>query len=225
MFGLKRFKIRLDYNEYVKPFLKILFEDIDYIIVQQQFTTSIKDFILLCEISWKRGITDPEERLLKLKKDIFAIEDITVIKTDKKRTLCFIKGIHDEMYIELFSFLTKKFHSFLEYPMTAREDFGIITLVGTPKDVTGLMKHMEEFGSGMEIIAVTNYSTRDRGILSVLTEKQLSVLKSAYDQGFFSHPRKTTARKVSKKLGIAHTTFLTHVRKSQNRILAALFEN
>jgi hypothetical protein len=223
MFGLKRFKIKLHYNEYVRPYLAILFKDIDSILVSQQFTTSIKDFILLCEINWKRRIKDPKGRLSELRKDIDFIEDITEIRTDKKRTLCFIKGVHDPIYTDLFSTLTKEFLTFIEYPVLTREDYGIITLVGTPKDTGRLIKVMDEFGTGMEIMAVTNYYSRDRGILSVLTEKQQEILKQAYENDFFSHPRKKTARDLSRKAGIAHTTYLTHIRKSQNRILSVLF--
>lgn len=223
MFGLKRFKIKLHYNEFVRPYLEILFKDIDNIIVQQQFTTSIKDFLLLCEIRWKKRVRNAGEKLAQLNSDIDVIDDIIEIRTDGKKTLCFVKGIHAEMYTELFSYLTKEFLCFIEYPMTAKEEYGFITIVGTPEDVKRLMSEMLNFGTVMEIKAVTNYNTRDRGILAVLTEKQQDILKEAYDRGFFANPRQTTARDVSKKLGIAHTTFLTHIRKSQDRIFSALF--
>jgi len=223
MFGLKRFRVRLRYHEYVRPWLEIIFEDIDYIIVQQQFTTSIKDFILLCEITWKKRMKAPGEKLSKLKELIPAIDDITELRTDKRKTLCFIKGAHDPMYTDLFSKLTKEFLTFIEYPLIAREEFGVLTLVGTPRDTRRLISAMEEFGSGLEIIAVTNYYSRDRGILSVLTEKQQEILKHAYDNGFFTHPRQRSARELSEKAGIAHTTYLTHIRKSQARLLSALF--
>jgi predicted DNA binding protein len=223
MFGLKRFKIKLTYNEYVRPWLEILFMDIDHIVVQQQFTTSIKDFILLCEIRWKKREDTPHEKLMELKRRIPAIDDITELRTDGKSTLCFIIGAHDPIYIDLFSKLTKEYLTFIEYPLAAREDFGILTLVGTPKDTKRLISAMQDFGSDIEIIAVTNYFSRDRGILAVLTQKQQEVLKHAYDNGFFDHPRRISARELSKKAGIAHTTYLTHIRKSQNRILTALF--
>jgi predicted DNA binding protein len=224
MFGLKRFRVRLSYNEFVRPWLDVFFKDIEYVVLQQQFTASPKDFILLCEIQWKKKMSNPQEELSNLKKDIEMINDVTVIKTDRKRTLCFIKGIHHEMYTALFSYLTKEFLCFIEYPMVAREDYGIINLVGPPKDVTRLIEAMRDFGSILEIIAVKGYSTKDRGILSVLTDKQLSMLKDAYAQGFFDNPRRKSAREISGKMGIAHTTFLAHIRKSQNRIFSALFE-
>ncbi len=224
MFGLKLFRIRLDYHAIAQPWLKEMFKNIEQVIIQQQFTTSPRDFILLCDITWNKTFKDIDENLSELVNEIPYIKDITEISSDKNRTLCFIKGIHDERYTELFLYTTKEFLCFIEYPILIKEKFGILNLVGVPKDVDRLVEFMKEFGSIFEIIAVKNYFPSDRGLLSVLTEKQLPVLKCAYELGFFDHPRKNGARSISKKLGIAHTTFLTHIRKSQNRLLSALFE-
>jgi len=226
MFGLKRFRIKLKYHQIVRPWLDLMFRDIELITVQQQFTTSPKDFILLCDVTWNRIQRNPEKILMDLKEQIPYINDIFIINSDlnKKRTLCFIKGIHDVRYTELFLYTTKEFLCFFEYPLFIRHQFGILNLVGVPKDVERLIEFMKEFGSIFEIIAVNNYYSKDQGILSILTKKQLSVLKVAYEHGFFDHPRKISARTIANKLGIAHTTFLAHVRKSQKRLLSAFFE-
>ncbi|MCK5560039.1 MAG: helix-turn-helix domain-containing protein [Thermoplasmata archaeon] len=207
-----------------------MFQDIELIVIQQQFTTSPKDFILLCDITWKEKLEPPGKalaNLTNLKDQIKYIDDIVLIQSDlkRKRSLCFIKGIHDPAYTELFSYTTKEFLCFIEYPLLIREVFGVVNLVGLPRDVDRLIEFMKEFGSDFEVVAVKNYWARDRGILSVLTDKQITVLKQAYDRGFFDFPRKKPARDISKKIGIAHTTFLTHIRKSQNRIFSALFED
>ena len=117
-----------------------------------------------------------------------------------------------------------EFLCFIEYPLVAREDFGIISIVGVPRDVNKLIEFMKEFGSIFEIIAVTKYYSKDKGVLSVLTNKQLSVVDHAYKGGFFDHPRKSSSRVLAREFGIAHTTYLTHIRKSQNRIFGVLFE-
>lgn len=226
MFGLKRFRIRSRYHDIVRTRLQRTFRDIDQIIVQQQFTTSPKNFILLCEINWKERFGDFDDRLSELKNDVDVFDDITVINSDQeqKRTLCFLMGVHDPIYTELFIYTTQEFLCFIEFPIFLREEYGIMNLVGVPEDVDRLLAFMKEFGSGFEIMAVMNYSTRDRGLLASLTEKQLSVMKYAYEHGFFEHPRKTSARELANKLEIAHTTFLTHIRKSQQRILSVLFD-
>ena len=108
-------------------------------------------------------------------------------------------------------------------PLVGYEDHATAHVVGLPKDMKRLVKFLNEWGPDIEVEAVMEYYSRDRGILAVLTNKQISVLKKAHERGFFEHPRKVDARDIAKELGIAHTTFLTHVRKSQGRILGALF--
>lgn len=225
MFGLKLFKIQLKYHDIVRPWLNIMFKNIEQVVIQQQFTTSPKDFILLCDITWKKIFLDPEQKLNEIKNGIKYINDIIVISNDNNRSLCFFKGIYDERYTELFSYTTKEFLCFIEYPIHANKEFGILNLVGLPNDVERLIEFMKNFGSEFEVIAVKNYYPGEKGILSVLTEKQRSILKKAYKSGFFEYPRKNSARKISKNVGIAHTTFLTHIRKSQKRILSILFED
>ncbi len=223
MFGLKRFRIKIHYHKIVRSRIDRLFRDIEQIIVHQQFTTSPKDFILLCEITWKNKHSKPEIIFNDLIRDIDVIENFIIIKSEKNTSLCFIKGIHDPIYTDLFMYTMNEFLCFIEYPLVAKKEFGTINLVGIPQDVNRLIEYMKDFGSVFEIIAVTNYFSKDQGILSVLTDKQLSILKHAYHRGFFEHPRKNQSRKIAKELGIAHTTFLAHIRKSQKRIFNLVF--
>ena len=222
MFGLKRYKIRTRYNDIVRPGIQRIFKDIDHVIVHQQFTTSPKDFLVLCEINWKKRVDDPHEVLLEINKDIGWFDDIMTISSDKKQTLCFVKGIYDPRYTEVFLYTIEEFQCFLEYPTIAREDSGIINMVGPPEDVKKLIEFLQNWGSDLEIIAVKDYYTRDRGILSLLTDRQLDVLKTAYKYGFFERPKKMDSREIAFKLGISHATFLAHIRKSEKRILSAL---
>jgi hypothetical protein len=146
-----------------------------------------------------------------------------VISSDIDRTLCLVKGIYDEKYTELFLFTTREFLCFIEFPMVLRKEFGILNIIGPPADAQRLIDFMGDWGSDFEVLAITEYYTRDKGLLSVLTDRQLMVMKTAYEEGFFDHPRRSDARKISKRLGIKHTTFLSHVHKGQKRMMTELF--
>lgn len=224
MFGLKRFKIRSYYHEIMRPVTDILFEHLQTILINQQFTTSPKDFLVLCELEWKKGVKDHEEKLKDIQERIDLVQDVIIISDDKDRTLCFIKGVYDQRYTDLFLFTTKEFLCFVEYPLLGTAEYGEGFLVGPPKEVNRLMEFMQTWGAEWDVRGVMDYYTRDRGILTVLTEKQLEVMKTAYAQGFFDHPRKKDARDIAYTMGISHATFLTHIRKSQKRILGALLE-
>jgi hypothetical protein len=223
--GLKRFRVRTTYNEMIRPYVQRMFEDIDTIIIRQQFTTSPRDFLVLCEVLWKKRMEDPLARLKELAAGIEWFEEIIIISSGGIRTLCFVKGVYDKVYTELFLHTTREFRCFIEYPITARRDFGLINLVGPPKDVLRLQEFMRGWGAMFETVAITDYHGRDVGVATALTGKQLAVLRHAYRKGFFDNPRKADARKLSEQLGIRHTTFLTHLRKGQKRILDELFRD
>jgi len=223
VFGLKRFKVRTRFNAMVRPMLEPLFVDIESIIVQQQFTTSLRDFIVLCQVNWNKRMDDVEGTARRLVQGLERFSDVVIISTDKRRTLCFVMGKYNEMYTELFTHTTKEYLCFIEFPVTLRKDGGLLNLIGPPKDVERLLAFMREWGTELEVIGIKDYHSRDKGLLTVLTNKQLAVLKCAYERGFFDHPRKADARKLAGRMGMKHTTFLTHIRKAQKRLLDELF--
>jgi predicted DNA binding protein len=55
--------------------------------------------------------------------------------------------------------------------------------------------------------------------LSNLTPKQSEVLKGALEFGYFDSPRRVDSRELAKRLGIAQSTLLEHLRKAQTKIL------
>lgn len=225
MFGLKRFTIRTGYSSMLKPNIDKLFRNIDSLTVQEQFTTSPKDFLVLCDIVWKTVPHDVEDLFGYLIEEIEWFDEIIPIDTQGKRTLCFIKGNHDPKYTELFIFAVREFRCFMEFPVHTTRDHGTFTLAGIPGEVERLVEFMKEWGSDLEIVGITEYNPKDRGVLSVLTDKQLTALKHAYSGGFFDFPRKRDARDLSKEMGIRHTTFLTHLRRGQKRIFSHLFQD
>lgn len=56
-----------------------------------------------------------------------------------------------------------------------------------------------------------------------LTERQLEVLRTAFEAGYFETPRESTGQDVADRLGISQPTVNHHLRESQRRLLALLF--
>jgi hypothetical protein len=225
MFNLKRFRIRTGYSGVIRPVIASLFSRMDRITVIQQFTHSPEEFLMLAEIVWKGPVEDPAGELMRLNESFRWLTGITMVDHEKRRTLCFMTGNYDRAYVELFKFTTQEFRCFIEFPLIVTKEWGEGGIVGPPPEVERLLEFMKEWGADQRIVSVREYFPVDRGILSVLTDAQLRSLKMAYSMGFFEDPRKHTARQIAKKLGIAHTTFLTHIRKSQERIIGELLES
>jgi predicted DNA binding protein/GAF domain-containing protein len=58
---------------------------------------------------------------------------------------------------------------------------------------------------------------------AALTDRQLEVLRSAYESGYFETPRESSGEDVADKLGIAQPTVSHHLREAQRRVLGLLF--
>ena len=224
MFGLKRFTIRTSYHSLLKPNIDKLFRNIYSMTIQEQFTTSAREFLVLCDIIWKNTPEDVEKMFQNIIGEIEWFDEIIPIDTEGKRTLCFIMGHHDPEYTKLFLYSAREFRCFIEFPVHVRREYGTFSLVGPPGEVERIVDFMKEWGSDLRIAGIMEYNPKDRGVLTVLTEKQRSALKQAYFGGFFDFPRKRDARDISTDLKIRHTTFLTHIRRGQKRIFAHLFQ-
>ncbi|WP_254538879.1 bacterio-opsin activator domain-containing protein [Halomarina litorea] len=60
--------------------------------------------------------------------------------------------------------------------------------------------------------------------LGSLTERQRTVLQSAYFGGYYEWPRASTAEEIAAVIGISPSTFHEHLRKAHHHLLEALFE-
>ena len=59
----------------------------------------------------------------------------------------------------------------------------------------------------------------DRGRL---TDRQREVLQTAYDMGYFDHPKRANASEVAAALDISPSTFTEHLAVAQQKILEAI---
>lgn len=57
-----------------------------------------------------------------------------------------------------------------------------------------------------------------------LTHRQLDVVQTAFEMGYYDWPRACTGEDVARELGIASATFSEHVRTAERKLLAVLFE-
>lgn len=62
------------------------------------------------------------------------------------------------------------------------------------------------------------------GLADDLTDRQQTVLRTAYLAGYFESPRGSTAEEVAASLGITGSTLLHHLRASQRTLLDAFFD-
>jgi len=61
-----------------------------------------------------------------------------------------------------------------------------------------------------------------RSLIGSLTDKQVSSLLAAISSGYYDTPGRVTTQELSQRLGSARTTFETHLRKAEGKVLRAL---
>lgn len=96
-----------------------------------------------------------------------------------------------------------------------------------PQDVEArqLMDAIQAEADGAEALAhrqVTKTDDHEEGIADVwtdeFTDRQRTVVETAYLSGFFEWPRATSGEEVAEKLGISGPTFSQHLRAAENKL-------
>lgn len=98
------------------------------------------------------------------------------------------------------------------------------------KDFEEFVERIEEKGYELNIIRKVSFSgtiasltplTRST-LFSLLTEKQIRALLTAYKSGYYRLPRKTDVKTIAEKEKVARTTFQEHLRKAECKVISTL---
>jgi predicted DNA binding protein len=96
------------------------------------------------------------------------------------------------------------------------------------KDIKKLFRDLERNRCSVEITSRNSISEESvhsslliqaGSLLSGLTEKQTRALIAALDNGYYNLPRNASAIEIASGLGVPRTSFVDHLRKSQNKLI------
>ena len=97
--------------------------------------------------------------------------------------------------------------------------------------VRGFIETFQDRYTGAEFVARRDrerpMQTRQEfrsGLESVLTERQLEVLKTAYYSGYFESPRRSSGQELAESLGVSAPTITGHLREAQRKFLSLVFD-
>ncbi|WP_458204531.1 helix-turn-helix domain-containing protein [Haladaptatus sp. NG-SE-30] len=98
--------------------------------------------------------------------------------------------------------------------------------IGTVKEIIADLRNA--FG-GVELRSLSQMGAEKPSDLiavdkGVLTNRQRTVLETAYTRGYFDHPRRANAGEIATELGISSTTFIEHLSLAQSKLLSNLLE-
>lgn len=82
------------------------------------------------------------------------------------------------------------------------------------EDLRNIVQELRDFGS-VEVMQLTPYQSSE----TLLSDRQAEVVGLALAEGYYDWPRAADAETLAAELGIAHSTFLEHLRKAESRLL------
>lgn len=118
--------------------------------------------------------------------------------------------------------LAEKYALMLDTPIeyTGRNSLSM-TIIGSHEM---LQQALDELPDDLTINVdqVGTYSPDRRDTLSMLTDRQLEVFRTAVELGYYEIPRRTTHEDIADRLECAPSTVDEHLRKAESRVLQTL---
>ncbi|MFC7096685.1 bacterio-opsin activator domain-containing protein [Halobaculum marinum] len=107
-------------------------------------------------------------------------------------------------------------------------DFRVTIQLSPTTDARQLIGAMRETYPGVSLLRREQVSRVNEGVdaaIPALTDRQQTALVTAYHAGYFSWPRDATAEEVATALDIAAPTLHQHLRKGQQKVFDAVFDD
>ena len=194
--------------------------------VQVQHWCSRESDVLEFTHSGHEGI---DRQLLKLEKELGS-KYVRKIEIGKNRTLVVQKHNYTSMKQNVNSAIEE--HNCMEVQPTVYKggyEWYRVLAFSHP-DLTGLFGSLSRWAD-IEVVSkerLSDRSARDtttvsmRSLLGGLTQKQLDALLVALSAGYYDSPRRTRTVDIARLMRAPRTTYETHLRKAEGKVLRAL---
>lgn len=95
----------------------------------------------------------------------------------------------------------------------------LLSLVGSQETIRNVLRNFEEAGVVPELHRLGDYEGGQQ-TLDTLTDRQLEVLQTAYEMGFYDVPRKATVDEVAAEVNVDGATVSEHLQRAERNILS-----
>jgi hypothetical protein len=148
---------------------------------------------------------------------------ISVLQEDGNNYVCLLKGEVPNRLFNVFKKISSKFNLDLIWttPTKVNGKNILISAIGDENNLQKLLKNCKLIGD-IKKISFSKPFADGYDILSCLTDKQKEVIFAAKNNGYYEYPRKISADKLSKQIGISKATTVEHLRKAEKRIMAQI---
>jgi len=110
-------------------------------------------------------------------------------------------------------------------------DTRLIAEVPNDEDITRVLDSLSEYWDDVELVAKRQTPTRGADLpvptdgAAGLTDRQRSVLETAYEKGYYDWPRDHTAEEIAERLDIASSTLHQHLRAAEHALVSSFVDD
>ena len=94
----------------------------------------------------------------------------------------------------------------------------LLSLVGSQETIRNVLRNFEEAGVVPDLHKLGEYEGGER-TLDALTDRQLEVLQTAYDMGFYDVPREASIDDIADEIGLDGGTVSEHLQRAERNVL------
>lgn len=94
----------------------------------------------------------------------------------------------------------------------------LLSLVGSQETIRNVLRNFEEAGVVPDLHKLGEYEGGQR-TLDALTDRQLEVLQTAYDMGFYAVPREASIDEIAEEIGLDGGTVSEHLQRAERNVL------
>lgn len=100
------------------------------------------------------------------------------------------------------------------------------------ENISKLVENIRANGGEVRLVSLKAMRTEDFGrhmtmpsekVLDGLSDKQVEIIVTAYQLGYFDQPARISADDLAKRLGISRSTLTEHLRKAETRLIGNVF--
>lgn len=95
----------------------------------------------------------------------------------------------------------------------------LLSLVGSQETIRAVLRNFEDAGVVPELHRLGDYDGGQR-TLDALTDRQLEVLQTAYELGFYEVPREATIDDVAAEIDVDGATVSEHLQRAERNVLS-----
>ncbi len=194
----------------ISPFQKIEFLELLHLLRQDH-----EEFAAI----WRVKFKDSSSKIEDLLDSEFLIE-IQLLEQEKNGALIiFMKG---GPILSSVLDSVGAIDGYLFPPLDIRDGMLKISFLGNERQVKSFLENMGIKGIRYRVTLLTDANFAPDSPLNQLTEKQRAVLVTAYTLGYYAIPRRINSDALAKRLDIANSTLIEHLRKAEQRLLIHL---